>query len=233
MTEDIAAFINTFGETRWLSMKPVGMRVLDQLDNLKKYFLEFLPKQKGFRHANGVGRTERYNRISEILKHPLTEAYISFMVFIANDFEAFLRRFQFDQPMIHVLFDGIVELIRGLLTKFLKKKKMLTAEGQVLSEREILSIQLDDSLSRKQIDIGTRATEVLSNTNETERSKFTSECQKFFLVATEYLLKKLPHDNIAIRSARYLHPQKRTEKNSVNSISNLGYTVAKVRLKIA
>ena len=75
MTEVIAEFMNTFGETRWLSMKSVGIRIIEQLVNLKKYFLEFLPKQKGFQYKNGVGKTYRYKRIPEVLQDTLTELY--------------------------------------------------------------------------------------------------------------------------------------------------------------
>ena len=44
--------------TRWLSMKQIGVTVLEQIENLSKYFLSFLPKKKG-KHS------ERYERLFE------------------------------------------------------------------------------------------------------------------------------------------------------------------------
>ena len=50
-----------------------------------------------------VMNTECYIRMKGRFQWKNTEAYLSFMCFAAQDFEAFLRRFQFELPMIHVL----------------------------------------------------------------------------------------------------------------------------------
>ena len=47
VTDIIAHFMKKHGPTRWLFMKLVGVRVLEQLANLKEHFLKFLPRQKG------------------------------------------------------------------------------------------------------------------------------------------------------------------------------------------
>ena len=47
VTDIIVHFMIKHGPTRWLFMKPVGVRVLEQLANLKEHFLKFLPRQKG------------------------------------------------------------------------------------------------------------------------------------------------------------------------------------------
>jgi len=109
ITEVIAVFVKKHGPTRWLSMKPVGARVLEQIDNLKEYFLTFLPKQKNFKTS------ERYDRICKVLKRKYVEAFLGFMLFVCIDFEKFLKGFQYDQPMIHILWIKIAELCRGLM----------------------------------------------------------------------------------------------------------------------
>ena len=76
--------VKKHGPTRWLSMKQVEVRVLEQLENLSKCFLSFLPKQKGFKLS------ERCERIVEQWKRPNIQAYIAFMVFVSQDFESFL-----------------------------------------------------------------------------------------------------------------------------------------------
>ena len=40
-----AHYVKKHGPTRWLSMKQVGVRLLEQIENLSEYFLSFLPKQ--------------------------------------------------------------------------------------------------------------------------------------------------------------------------------------------
>ena len=62
-------------------MKQVVVRVLDQFENLSEYFLSFLPKQKGFK------RSKRYEGIVEQLKRSDIEAYLTFMLFVSQDFE--------------------------------------------------------------------------------------------------------------------------------------------------
>ena len=44
------------------------------------------------------------------------------MTFVAQDFEVFLRKSQYVQPMIHVLYPGIIEMIRTIMTEFARKK---------------------------------------------------------------------------------------------------------------
>ena len=53
--------------TRWISIQDVLIRVLEQFSNLKHYFLEVLPTQKGFNGKSGIGSTERYIRIKYAL----------------------------------------------------------------------------------------------------------------------------------------------------------------------
>ena len=95
-----------------------------------------------------------------------TEAYISFMAFASQDFESFLRRFQFEQPMIHLLYPAIVELIRNLMTKFVKKKHIVSEDGAPKQVAEILAINVQQASickSMNAIDIGTRAKILLAD----------------------------------------------------------------------
>ena len=78
LTDVIAYFMLKHCECRWLSMKKVAVRVLEQYPNLKKYFLEFLPRAKGFRK---LSKTDRYKRIAKALNDPLSEFYVAFCAF--------------------------------------------------------------------------------------------------------------------------------------------------------
>ena len=60
-------------ETRWLTMKYVAVRVLQQWKNFNEYFLKFLPRKSNFKSI--VANTDRYQRICAALQDPLTEAY--------------------------------------------------------------------------------------------------------------------------------------------------------------
>ena len=85
-------------------------------------------------------KTESCKRLKERFQCNTSEAYLSFMWFITQDFEAFLRRFQFEQPMIHLLYLSMVEMIRSIMTKFIKKKYLVLEDGSPKNSEDILSV---------------------------------------------------------------------------------------------
>ena len=230
VTEVTAVYVKKHGPTRWLSMKPVGTRVLEQLKNLKEYFLTFLPKQKGFKTS------ERYERICKVLKRKDIEVFLGFMLFVSTDFEKFLKVFQYDQPMIHVLWVKIAELIRSLMTKFVSNRKMLN-EGNPVTDHELLQIDVTLKSTCKKpplIEVGAKAKCLLSGyliPDDLEEG-FRKKCLKFYKVSTEYLLSHLPHDNKIIEYAQYLHPLKRNSRGSNNGISNTALKITQVSSKL-
>ena len=48
-TNLIGVYVMKHSSTRWLSMKYVAVRILEQWDNLLAYFTDFLPKQNTFK----------------------------------------------------------------------------------------------------------------------------------------------------------------------------------------
>ena len=70
------------------------------MENLKEYFLKFIPKDKTFKQR--IAPASRYKGIKTALESALTEPYIAFCAFTTQDFEAFLVPFQNNQPMIHI-----------------------------------------------------------------------------------------------------------------------------------
>ena len=109
-TEVAAWYALQHSETRWLSMKYVAVRIMQQWKNLKEYFLKFLPQQSNFKHA--VATTARYKRICAGLQNPLSQAYISFCVFCAEAFEEFLVPLQSDEPKVHLLYPSMCKLFQ-------------------------------------------------------------------------------------------------------------------------
>ena len=96
ITEVAAAYAIKHSSARWLSLKFVCIRILEQWDNLKQYFLVFLPQQKNF--VREIKETARYKRIVQNLKSNLTLPYLAFVVFIVHSFDDFLVLFQSSEP---------------------------------------------------------------------------------------------------------------------------------------
>ena len=119
--------VKKFRETCWLCMKIAGVHCLEQWENLEYYFLTLLPKQDNF--CSLVEKTEQYKKIKEHFKNIITKGYLSLMTFVSQDFEVFLQKFQYEQPFIHVLYPGMIEMIRIIMTKFVRKKYLVTDQG--------------------------------------------------------------------------------------------------------
>ena len=148
----LAHFMKKHGPTRWLFMKLVGVGVLEQLLNLKKYILKFLTRP----FLNGFKSSPRYDRVVEHLASPLTEPYIAFMVFVSQDFDKFLRVFQYDQPMIHMVWPKMIDRTSS---RFVSKRQLLS-EGAPKKSEEIMDIDVCNKSNCKKpslVDVCTRA----------------------------------------------------------------------------
>lgn len=96
----------------------------------------------------------------DILKNDMAEAYLSFCAFYAEAFESFLLEFQFDQPMIHKLYVGMLALLTNLMKKFIKKKSQSKANEDLKTGQDLLEINVSRSANHKSLncfEIGTKA----------------------------------------------------------------------------
>ena len=220
VTDVIAHFMLSHISSRWLTIKDVAVRVLEQYPNLREYFLRALPKQKGFKQLQ---KTDRYQRITKLLKDPLTQFYIAFCAFSANECNDFLVPFQSNEPKIHLLFPSICKLVSSIMMKYMKKR--------VLSDDHCENVKLCETDKQNQkglnlIDVGTKCKMLLSDPSFiVENDKLRKECQKLYLTVTSYLKANFLFDKPFTKHAQYLHPEKRHEPAALNSISNLALTI--------
>ena len=67
VTELPAHFTIKHSSTRWVTLKKVAVRLLEQWKNLTEYFLVYLRKQSNFKEKNGIKENKRYQLIKESL----------------------------------------------------------------------------------------------------------------------------------------------------------------------
>ena len=99
-TDVTAHYVLRHCQTRWLSIEKVLVRIIEQISNLREYFLIELPKKKSFREKIGVWNANRYKRITDNLNGKSLLPYMTFVVFISQDFCRFLISLQTKAPMI-------------------------------------------------------------------------------------------------------------------------------------
>lgn len=211
--------------SRWLSMRKVCLRILEQWPNLVEYFLTFLPSQE---NTGNEMSTSRYQRIVEVLTNPLHKATFCFVVFVSQEFEYFLKTFQRNELMIHLLYDAMLSLLRSLMTKFMKKTA-LRSEGEEENDT-LLNVDLQKKHKKiTKIDVGTHAKAILLSNNLSEEKVigWRKSCLAFYEATVTYLRTNLPYENKVLKDARYLMPEKRNDCHALRAISRLTMTVAK------
>ena len=228
LTDNLDKFVIKHVLIRWLSMKHVAIRVVEQWDNLTEYFLEFLPKQKdAFRK---IKETTRYQRISEALEDSITLAYVSFCAFVARDFEMFLLPFQSNRPTIHLLYPEMQSLLQNLMLKFIRPKYM-GEESPALGLHTMLVNNEKRHKALNKIDVGTKVKCLFAEPDflpSEKQQKLREDCLKFYVNSVSYLQNQLPFENAFLKHAQYLHPEKRTDLESTSAISNIALNIARV-----
>ena len=228
LTNTLDKFVIKHVETRWLSMKYVAIRVVEQWDNLTEYFLKFLPKQKDA--IRKIKETARYQRISEVLEDSITSAYVSFCAFVARDFEMFLLPFQSNRPMIHLLYPEMQSLLQNLMLKFIRPKYM-GVESPALGLHTMLVNNEKRHKALNKIDVGTKVKCLFGEPDflpSEKQQKLGEDYLKFYVNSVCYLQNQLPFENAFLKHAQYLHPEKRTDLESTSAISNIALNIARV-----
>ena len=145
--------------------KNATFKNLEQWDNLKEYFINYLSKTDTFKSK--VKDTKRYKRILDFLKCPTSKASLCFITYIAHEFEDYLIKMQSNEPMIHTMFDKMSSLLYNLMRKFLIRSSVTeTIKGQTRPKHgtNLISVDLDKSqMDLDLIDIGTKSKNLLNS----------------------------------------------------------------------
>ena len=127
LTDVTAEYLLKYCSTRWLCIGKVVVRMMEPMENIKEYFFTFLPALKEFMNKNGVGCTERYQRIKKALNNDLLFPTLSFIVYTSNIFKPLLS--QSKQPLIYTLHIWMKKLVGDLLFKFYSIKFLSNIGG--------------------------------------------------------------------------------------------------------
>ena len=94
--------------SRWLYLESVCQRVIEQYQPLKVYFITNL-RQTGMIPSS----VTRYRIVKECLEDPTTHVYLHSVVYLAGNLTPFMKLFQKDEPLVHMLYDKANELTRS------------------------------------------------------------------------------------------------------------------------
>ena len=86
ITDVVDEYVMKYSRTRWVTLRKVLVRWIEQYYNLKEYFLTFLPMTSSFK-AN-LKNSPCHKRICENLNDDSTLCYLFFVAYFASDFES-------------------------------------------------------------------------------------------------------------------------------------------------
>lgn len=232
ITEVESAIVLRHVSSRWLTLKKVLIRIIGQWENLKEYFLKFLPTQKGFK--KNIETTARYQSIKKYLTSKTSLLYMSFAVYVADMLEEFLILFQSSKPLVHILYVSISDLFFKILSNFVKQPVLMDAGNVRKDAKQLSEVDLSDKSNLKSlhdINFGHKAAYqiglVESNTN---LDIIKTEFKICYNVLMEYLKKHLPYKYSILADLQYLHRSKRLDERGVPAIRRIAgkmYTVLK------
>ena len=128
--------------TRWISIKDVLIQVLGQFSNLKKYYLQILPEQRGFKGKSGIGPSERYIHIKTALTDKKLPSIVATVVYIAKDFRNFMVPLQDKLRMITDLYPKMVTF-KDTLSKFIVEENYLLPSKSLKSIHKLQKLDLN------------------------------------------------------------------------------------------
>ena len=137
LTDVTTHYVTKHCQTRWLSLGKVLVRIIEQYENLKEYFLKTIPTLPGFKGESGVNQTERYRRIKNVLASKTALVYMSFIVHVCQDFKEFVVPLQSTESKIHVLYTKCVKLVKDQLSRFVKNDSFIK-QTKLLPKEEII-----------------------------------------------------------------------------------------------
>ena len=191
-------------ECLWLSLHPALLRILGQMNGLKRYFLTVLPEKQSSSTSNAW-----YIRIRRQFQSKDLVAQIHFLVSVADIFNPYIKFFQTEEPLVHLLYDQLGTLLTVLLGRFIRKDLLVNKAARKLSK--ICLEVLENHLAYSELEIGEKTRQEIEKLSEEKQKKFVLGAKSFLIAATKHLVNKLPLDNLILRSTIVLNPDVSSE----------------------
>ena len=164
-------------------------------------------------------KNKKYARIVEALKdEQKVQLQISFLKTVAPVFTRFLRIFQGEGPLVHILYHELQSMLSTLMLRFLKADMINNKDGRSLLEIDVRNSEIQLDLEKMNVGVETLA--ILKKCNKDNRIMYLKEMQEAFCKMTEHLQKNLPLDSTFLKDMVCLHPLKRESTTSFSNCKN-------------
>jgi hypothetical protein len=153
-------------ETRWLIMYDVVVRLIEQWRALNEYFERTCTD-------DDIDNRNRFHRIKQLLSET-TLIRLYFLQGALQDFKEFELLFQSSDCQVHLLYEKMEDLIKGVMVRFLSPKCMVG--------KKIFEVEYDKVANHLEVDtiiIGTVCSNLLKNLSASEKNAFSVMSKAF------------------------------------------------------
>lgn len=182
-------------QTRWLSLRQVVDRLLEQYDALHLFFIDAV--------AN-----DRLLMAEEILKNfrdPQTKLFLEFLSFALPIFTNLNALMQSEEPQIHKLYDNVSVVLKTLMECYLKRDSF--------RQQHLKDIQYKNPhnyLPLEQMYFGARVTATLNNAELDPHlvHNFQMRCLDFMIEGVDQIYQRIPLQDTVLQNLSFLNPDK-------------------------
>lgn len=192
--------------TRWLILQKCVVRILENWDVLKNYFIL----------ATVEDKLKSAEVILSQLNDNVIKAYFLFLKYVLDFLNNFNALFQSRKILVHKLFESSQKLIYQLAKNFMT----------VNSLKYINNLDIDDEqsiLNLEQIHVGPECENLLESLSFECRQQVKSACLDFYRTAVLEMLKRLPYKDPFFEHLTFLEPKIALYNENRNQIKDLTY----------
>lgn len=213
-------------QCRWLTLLPALQRIARNWSAIEDYFLKKLPKQSVENKTQKLlEKNARYLRICRCLKSQETLVQINFLISLQALYDRFLLMFQREDPLVHILYSEMSDMIKSFMLRFIKSDVIGESEGM-----KLLGIDVDKEdnlLKDNHIEVG-ESTRLLLRKHPDQCKLYVAKMRKFFQAVTKYLQKRLPLNNELLKALGCLHPFKQKSESGTINIRKIALKMPQV-----
>ena len=150
---------------------------------------------------------------------------MQFLISVKPVFNVILSTFQRQEPLIHVLHDECVQLVRKHMLRFLKSE-VVDGSSKKLAQVDVQNV--DNQLSGSRMEVGEETRRTLS-TLQANQQKIPLLGMRAFLQSTsKYLLTLLPITDTFVRDLTVLHPKMQKVSSGERCVRRIAQKLAQV-----
>ena len=207
-------------QCRWLKLVPSLGRLINHWKALCKCFLTDLPQRSKTDHTyTYLKKNARYQIICQALSRRECLAQIQFFVCVGPQFEPFLKEFQKQQPLIHLLYQETSNVLKSATLRFAKQDALGNKSGRKLKNIDVYDRETLLELNDKEI--GADIEKTFSVFDSGKRKTQLYDMKKFYQAVASYLHTRLPLNDDIKTSIRCLHPEVREQEKAQKLLREL------------